>query len=85
MCVAQARTQLQGQLDALAAENGITLAQVQALYNGFATLEPNGDGEVDLGSIRDMLVRVSATPFDDDALMAWMADCEARFEGGTSQ
>ena len=55
-------------LDELAAECGITYAQVCQLYNGFAELEPNDEGEVELATIRDMLVRMSVTPIDDEAL-----------------
>ena len=47
------------------------------LYDGFATLNRNDDGEVDLGAIRDMLVRVSVTPIDDDALKEWMAEADS--------
>ena len=65
-------------LETLATECGITLAQVCELYDGFATLEANEDDEVELGAIRDMLARVGGVaPIDEDALKAWMEEADS--------
>jgi Ca2+-binding EF-hand superfamily protein/voltage-gated potassium channel Kch len=64
------------QLEALALECGTTLTQICRLYAGFATLNMNDDGEVELDAIRNMLQRVSVTPIDDQALEAWMAEAD---------
>ena len=47
------------------------------LYEAFASLKPNADGEVKLSTIREMIMRVSATPIDDGALRAWMAEADS--------
>jgi len=64
-------------LETLAAECGLTYAQVCRLYDGFATLKANDEGEVELSAIRDMLRRVSMTPIDDEALNAWMVEADS--------
>ena len=61
----------EGELDDLAAECGISRAQVGRLYDGFAMLEPNGEGEVELRAMRDTLARVGVGPSADDELDAW--------------
>ena len=48
-----------------------------ALYDGFAILEPNEDGEVGLGAIREKLSRVSGAPIDEAALEQWMAEADS--------
>ena len=68
---------LKDELDALSAECGITYAQICELYKGFARLEANESGEVELKTIRDMLVTMSITPIDDEALEAWMAEADS--------
>ena len=63
------------QLEALAAECGITLTQVNSLYDAFTSLECNEDGEVGLDAIREMLMRVGVGPaVEEEALAAWMAE-----------
>ena len=64
------------QLEALAAECGITLTQVNELYSGFATLEANGNGDVTLDAVREMLMRVSVAPIDEAALLMWMTEAD---------
>ena len=66
------------QLEALAAECGITRAQIDALYGAFAVFEANEEGEVGLEAIRGMLVRVGVGPsaVEDEALGAWMAEAD---------
>jgi len=66
----------QAQLDALAAESGLSVAQVVALWDVFATLDVDDDGEVQLAEVRNVLMRASVTPIDDSALQAWMADAD---------
>ena len=65
------------QLESLATECGISLTQLRELYDGFETLEANADGEVELDAIRDMLMRVSLTQIDDEALRAWMVEADS--------
>jgi len=63
------------ELESLAADCGITLTQVCSLYDGFSLLEPNAEGEVELGAIRNMLASVGV-PIEDDKLTAWMAEAD---------
>jgi len=65
------------QLEALAVECGITLAQVCELYDGFAALQANSDGEVELSSLRTVLAAMGGVPIDEEALSAWMAEADA--------
>jgi len=65
------------QLEALATECGITLAQVYELYEGFGALEANDEGEVELSAIRQMLVSMSVAPIDEEALGEWMASADS--------
>jgi len=65
------------QLEALAVECGITLAQVCELYDGFAALQANSDGEVELSSLRTVLAAMGGAPIDEEALSAWMAEADA--------
>ena len=54
-------------------------------YALFASLDANDDGDVGLDELRDMLLRTSVAPIDDEAeerLEAWMA--EADTDGGGS-
>ena len=65
------------ELEALAAECGITRAQIDSLYAAFALLESNEEGEVGLEAIRGMLMRVGVGPaVEDDALGKWMAEAD---------
>jgi len=71
------------ELESLAEECGITRTQIGALYDGWALLEANDDGEVELGAVRAMLEGSAAdllTPIEDDTLddelERWMADAD---------
>lgn len=70
----------EGQLESLAAECGLTRTQICRLYDGFAMLEANDDGEVELSAIRNMLVRVGEASTEDDKLNeeleTWMAEAD---------
>ena len=57
----------------LANECGTTVEAVRQLYGGFAALEANDDGEVELFAIRPMLVRTNDGPLDDATLQARLA------------
>ena len=49
-------------------------------YALFASLDANDDGDVGLDELRDMLLRTSVAPIDDEAeerLEAWMAEADA--------
>ena len=59
------------ELDDLAEEVGATLEVVLELYEGFASLEANDDGEVATSELRELLIRTSEAPMDDEALEAW--------------
>lgn len=65
------------ELEALAAECGITRTQISDLYDGFALLSANDDGEVELSAIRNLLSSVGVLPAaEEETLTAWMAEAD---------
>ena len=64
------------QMTGLASECGLSVTEVRKLYDVFSTLDADDDGEVGLSELRDMLMRMSITPIDDEALSMWMADAD---------
>lgn len=63
------------ELEALADECGISVAQVCRLYEGYAVLEANAEGEVELETIRRTMASLP-WPIDEDELEAWMAKAD---------
>ena len=70
----------QDELEVLAQEARTSTSQVIELYRVFRSLDANDDGEVGLDEIRDVLMRTSSTPIDDEALRGWMTVADA--DGG---
>ena len=70
----------QDEIEVLAQEAQTSTSEVIELYRVFRTLDANDDGEVGLDEIRDVLMRTSSTPIDDEALRGWMTVADA--DGG---
>lgn len=71
----------EGEIRDIASECGISISQVVALFEVYTSMDENDDGEVELAEIRDMLMRMSGAPIDDEALESWMAEADADGSG----
>lgn len=59
------------ELDDLAEQVGATLDEVLELYDAFASLDANDDAEVPTAELRELLIRTSEMPLDDETLDSW--------------
>ena len=69
---------------ALADTAGISITEVDELYKVFVTLDTDDDGDATLEEVRDVLMRTSVAPIDDDALVEWLRGADADGDGGIS-
>ena len=73
-------------LEALADEVGSTRSELERLYSIFADMDADESSEVDLGELRDAMLRAGffGAVVDDDSLQKWFDEADLDVNGRVS-